>query len=103
MTDFQKELQKHLDEWRARQQPPTAGLRVNHWLEGIYWRFHELAPALEAEGFKPHQHVRHLRSSQAFALNLFLPFREAGTRDALNERVSELTGVPFTIDRVSFE
>ena len=44
----------------------------------------------------------HILSSQAFAFNLFLPFRE-GNKDGLSERISELIYTRVTIDRVNFE
>ena len=44
----------------------------------------------------------HILSSQAFAFNLFLPFRE-GLREVLSERLSDLVGAHLTIDRLNFE
>ena len=57
---------------------------------------------MRADSVKPHKYVAHLRSSQAFAFNLFLPFRE-GSRARLSERVSKMIGARLTIDEVRFE
>ena len=43
----------------------------------------------------------HPRSSQIFAFNLFLPFREKPT--LLSDHISELVGDHLTIDKVRFE
>ena len=57
---------------------------------------------MRADSVRLHDHVAHLLSSQAFAFNLFLPFRE-GNKEGLSNRVSELVGARLTIDRVNFE
>ena len=43
-----------------------------------------------------HRYAAHLRSSQVFALNLFLPFRE-GSWEHLSRRVSEAVGANLAI------
>ena len=73
------------------------------WTDGIYPAYRALAnSSVRADSVRLHEHVAHMLSSQAFAFNLFLPFRE-GSRESLSERVSELVGARLTIDRVNFE
>ncbi|MCY3959970.1 MAG: hypothetical protein OXG65_16990 [Chloroflexi bacterium] len=75
----------------------------NHWTDGIYSAYRDLAAAaIRADHVRLHRQVAHLRSSQAFALNLFLPFRD-GPRALLSEAVSDLVGRRLRIDRVQFE
>ncbi len=57
---------------------------------------------MDADLGRLHEHAAHLRSSQVFALNLFLPFRE-GPRAYLSEIVSQLVDTRLEIDRVQFE
>ena len=73
------------------------------WTDGIYPAYRGLAEAaIRVDSVKPHEQAAHLRSSQAFAFNLFLPFRE-GRQARLSQRVSETIGAPLTIDEVRFE
>ena len=99
---FANSLQAHLEEWRYG----VDGSRQrswNHWADGIYPAYRTLAEALVlADSVKLHDYAAHLRSSQAFAFNLFLPFRE-GARSALSDRVSEMIGTLLTIEEVRFE
>ena len=75
----------------------------DHWTDGIFSAYRGLAAAaIRADHVRLHRQAAHLRSSQAFALNLFLPFRE-GPRALLSEAVSELVGTQLRIDRVQFE
>ena len=74
-----------------------------HWADGVHPAYRKLAKRVVAEdSVALHDYAAHLRSSQAFAFNLFLPFRE-GNRAELAGCVSRLVGVPLTIDRVQFE
>ena len=73
------------------------------WKDGVYLDYRDLAErAIRADSVGLHRYAGHLLSSQAFAFNLFLPFRE-GERDRLDRRVSGLVGEELTIDRVVFE
>ena len=73
------------------------------WTDGIYSDYHTLAKRpVRANSVKLHKYAAHILSSQTFALNLFLPFRE-GSRERLSKRVSELIGDRLTIDKVRFE
>ncbi len=88
--------------WRA--QVDGSGSRYwDHWTDGIFSTYRDLAAAaIRVDHVRLHRQVAHLRSSQAFALNLFLPFRE-GPRALLSEAVSNLVGTRLAIDRVQFE
>ena len=88
--------------WRA--QVDGARSRYwSHWSEGIYPAYRDLAArAIREDRVRLHNQAAHLRSSQAFAFNLFLPFR-AGERARLSEYVSKLIGIRLTIDKVQFE
>ena len=57
---------------------------------------------VRTDSVKLHDQKDHLRSSQVFAFNLFLPFRWGG-RALLSERMSEIVGARLTIDKVRFE
>ncbi len=74
-----------------------------NWTDGIYSDYRELAKKVAlADSVKLHKQANHILSSQTFAFNLFLPFRE-GRRTRLSECVSEMIGVRLTIDKVRFE
>ena len=74
-----------------------------NWTDGIYSDYRRLARKVAlADSVKLHKYVNHILSSQAFAFNLFLPFRQGG-RTRLSEYVSEVIGVRLTIDKVRFE
>ena len=73
------------------------------WSEGIFEDYRELGVRAAAEDeIKFHSHAAALNSSQAFALNLFVPFREGG-RAELSARFSELVGEPLSVEEVRFE
>ena len=55
-----------------------------------------------ADSARLDDNATHIRSSQAFAFNLFLPFRE-GARSRLSEAVGEVLGADIRIDRIQFE
>ena len=57
---------------------------------------------MQADSARLDDNVAHIRSSQAFAFNLFLPFRE-GSRTRLSETVSEVLDTDIRIDRIQFE
>ena len=74
-----------------------------HWTDGIYPDYRDLAQEVASvDEVRLHQYAAHLRSSQAFAFNLFLPFRK-GSKSQLSEVVSEAIGTRFLIDDVRFE
>ena len=52
---------------------------------------------VRVDSVKLHNYVVHPRSSQAFAFNLFLPFRK-GSKSRLSEYVSSKIGVHFEVD-----
>ncbi len=88
--------------WRA-QMDGARSRYWNHWTDGIYPMFRDLAEmAIRVDQVRLHNQSAHLRSSQTFAFNLFLPFWE-GRRARLSERVSALVGTRLIIDRVQFE
>ena len=101
-TQFERRLEAHLKEWRAG----VDGSRHRYWrqwTDGIYPAYRDLAAtAVDADAVRLHSRAAHLRSSQTFAFNLFLPFRE-GRRERLSEYVSTLVDRRLTIDRVQFE
>ena len=75
----------------------------SRWTDGVYPAYRELAEqVVAADSVQLHDYAAHLLSSQAFAFNLFLPFREM-SRARLSERMSDLVGVELSIDRVQFE
>ena len=73
---FAEALQDHLEEWRSG----VDGSRRrywDHWADGVYPEYRELALAVARDDeVRLHRYAAHLRSSQVFAFNLFLPFRE---------------------------
>lgn len=102
LTRFQDRLQKHLERWGRSTGHPIVPKWV-YWKHGIYKDHRKLADAMVRNGsVKPHDQIHHLRSSQVFAFNLFLPFQK-GTRMELSKRMSALVGVQLTIDDVRLE
>ena len=100
-TQFAGLLRDHIDAWSndGAQRPPAWAT----WTDGIYPAYRPLAKrSVRADSVRLHEYAAHILSSQAFAFNLFLPFRE-GNRESLSKRISELVGAQVTIDRVNFE
>ena len=92
----------HLEEWRTRVDGSQSRYWT-HWTDGIFPAYRDLAEqVVRADQVRLHKQAPHLRSSQAFAFNLFLPFR-AGRLDRLSKLVHEHVGTRLTIDRVQFE
>ena len=95
-------LQAHLEEWRAG----VDGSRRRYWgnwAAGIHPEYRELAQAaVRDDAVRLHRYSAHLRSSQVFAFNLFLPFRE-GNREHLSRRVGAAIGTELSIEDVRFE
>lgn len=99
---FAASLQEHIENWRSDVDGSRSRM-WDHWTDGIYPEHRSLAQEMvKADSVKFHNYIAHLRSSQAFAFNLFLPFR-GGSRSGLSDRVSELVDVPVSIEQVHFE
>ena len=98
---FAKALRQHMEAW-----PGLAGIHPPmwaNWTDGIYRDYRGLAQqTVKADSVALHRYAGHILSSQAFAFNLFLPFRE-GKREGLSRAVSSLVDDELTIDRVTFE
>ena len=89
-TEFALGLCAHMEAWYGGvwESPPMWA----HWTDGIHPAFRDLAVEVQViDEVKLHDYVKHLLSSQVFALNLFLPFRE-GKRGSLSEYVSTVIG-----------
>ena len=98
---FSGSLRTHMEKWCGDigKRPPMWA----KWTDGIHPEYRSLAEkVIRADSVKLHRYANHLLSSQTFALNLFLPFRE-GRRARLSEHVSEIVGVELVIDKVRFE
>ena len=99
---FAETLQGHLENWRAN----VDGSRRrwwNRWTDGIYPAYIGAADeAIRADAVRLDSNIAHLRGSQAFAFNLFLPFR-VGSRPVLSDHMSRTIGVSVSIDEVRFE
>ena len=95
------DLRRHMEAWPgfSGAHPPM----LDDWRDGIYWDYPDLAgETVKADSVGLHAYAAHLLSSQVFAFNLFLPFRD-GRREGFSHRVSNLVGEELTIDRVVFE
>ena len=100
-TEFARELRAHMEDWSAGacRRPPM----WSRWTDGIHPDFRNLAREVQvADEVKLHKYAAHLLSSRAFALNLFLPFRQ-GSRKALSKCVSRLVETQLLIEEVRFE
>ena len=98
---FQKTLQKHLVTWSKNTRRPLTLKWVN-WRHGVYPAYRKLIEiAVLKDRVKLDEQIHHPRSSQVFAFNLFLPFREKPS--LLSDRISQLVGNRLTIDKVHFE
>ena len=98
---FSQDLRRHMESW-----PGFTESRVPmwaNWTDGVYRDYRTLVRRVaKADSVALHDYAGHLLSSQVFALNLFLPFRE-GRLGRLSRRVSDLLGEELTLDRVVFE
>ena len=98
-TRFSASLHTHMEAWceETGKRPP----KWNQWTDGVHPKLRSLAEdAVRTDSVVLHDHAAHLRSSQAFAFNLFLPFLDGG---ALSRCVSDLIGLRLAIDRIQFE
>ena len=94
-------MRAHMEDWStgACRRPPMWSL----WSEGIHPDYRDIAREVQvADEVKLHKYAAHLLSSQAFALHLFLPFRES-SRKALSERVSRAVSTRLLVEEVRFE
>lgn len=99
---FADRLQTHLEGWRSRVHG-SRGREWGHWAEGIYCMYRRLArEVVRLDGVRLHSHAAHLRSSQIFAFNLFLPFWKGG-RSKLSDVASEAIGTRLDIEEMRFE
>ena len=98
---FAGELRQHMERWSGYKHPdPPYWL---HWTDGVYQPYRISAREMvKADSVSLHEYARHLLSSQVFAFNLFLPFRQ-GDRQHLSETISEFIEEEILIDRVAFE
>lgn len=98
---FAKELRQHMEGWSGYKHPdPPYWL---HWTDGVYQPYRISAREMvKADSVSLHKYARHLLSSQVFAFNLFLPFRE-GNRQHLDDAIGEFIEEDIRIDRVAFE
>ena len=74
-TKFSSDLHAHMEAWceETGRRPPN----WNRWTDGVHPKLRGAAErAVVADSVVLHDHAAHLRSSQTFAFNLFLPFRE---------------------------
>ena len=75
----------------------------SHWSQGIYPAYCQLAEhVVRTDSVRLHKFAAHLRSSQVFAFNLFLPFRK-GRMSHLSSRLSKIVGTRLSIEGVRFE
>ena len=101
-SSFASSLQSHLEEWRHGVDG-SRNRMWDHWTQGIYPAYRQLAEeVVRTESVRLHRYAAHLRSSQVFALNLFLPFRK-GSLAGLSSRLSEIVGTRLSIEDVRFE
>ena len=79
-TKFASDLRAHIENWSAGTCPRP--LKYANWLDGIHPDYRELARNVkDADEVMLDANVAHLLSSQAFALNLFLPFRKGSKKN----------------------
>ena len=101
-SSFASSLQAHLEEWRHSMDGSRSRM-WSHWSQGIYPAYRQLAEeVVRTDSVRLHRYAAHLRSSQVFALNLFLPFRK-GSLAGLSSRLSEIVGTRLSIEDVRFE
>lgn len=101
-TPFARSLTAHMRTWRRGYDGSSHPIFAA-WVDGIYPELRDVArAAVDADRVALHEYAPAITSSQIFALNLFLPFRE-GYRAALAARLAPHLGVDFTIDRIAFE
>jgi hypothetical protein len=101
-TAFARDLTAHMRTWR-RGYDGSSHPFFSHWADGVHPDFRAIGrDAVVADGVRLHDFAAAITSSQMFALNLFLPWRE-GPRTALDDSIGRAIGARVVIDRVSFE
>ena len=101
-TAFAHDLTAHMRAWR-RDYDGSSHPLFSDWADGVHPDFRQIAQAVvAADGVRLHDFATAITSSQMFALNLFLPWRE-GSRTALDDSIGRAIGARVAIDRVSFE
>lgn len=101
-TPFAHALTAHIRAWR-RNSDGSGHPFFARWSDGVHPEFREAAIlAVKTDAVRLQDYAAAVTSSQVFALNLFLPFRN-GRRQALADRLAASLGSPFTIDRIAFE
>jgi len=101
-TSFARDLTAHMCAWR-RGVDGSGSPMLATWEAGIFSDYRDLARLVAAQDeIRLHPYAAALTSSQMFALNLFLPFRE-GPREALAEELVPIVGSPMRIERLVFE
>ena len=99
--DLYWSLRRHMEGWPGF--TGTSPLMWDNWQDGIHQDYRNLArETVRTDSVKLHDYAAHILSSQAFAINLFLPFRE-GKREGLSRRISSLIREELTIEGVVFE
>ena len=98
---FAKFLTRHMTEWcEVTGKHPVAWAK---WTYGIHADYRKLAETtVLVDSVRLHEHAAHMLSSQVFAFNLFLPFRDGG-KDRLSQHLSEVVGAHLIIDKVRLE
>jgi hypothetical protein len=101
-TPFARALTAHMREWRQRHGGSNHNFFAD-WSDGIYPDFREDAiRAAKEDEVRLHDHAAAITSSQAFALNLFIPWRR-GSRAALDGLVSTALGEQIVVEQLTFE
>ena len=100
-SGFYWDLRRHMEAWPGfdGQKP----LMWDNWTDGIFPDYRDLATkTVKDDSVELHRYAGHILSSQTFAFNLFLPFRE-GQRERLSKHISSLVEHELTIDDVGFK
>jgi hypothetical protein len=90
-------------EWRRQHHDGSGHPIFANWTEGIHHDFRDDAVRAVAEDeVRLHEHAAALTSSQAFAFNLFMPWRR-GPRATLEAQLAKVLGESIVVDRINFE
>ena len=106
-SPFAIALQRRMMRRRATIEHGDPGHRTSpvwdRWTDNLHPSIRANAAAMAADGTLPLHHMAHaLRSSQSFAVNLFLPFVD-GRRDALNAYLSTELNRQVVVDDIALE
>ncbi len=101
-TPFAAALTRHACAWRRRWDGSGHPIFPS-WIDGIHPDFRAVAErAIRDDEVRLHDFAAAVTSSQGFALNLFLLFRD-GPRESLADALAPLLGERVSIERVGFE